>query len=703
MLSKLSHKLYVRIGTKYPKAMRLYLKYKNYNEAFHLNNKGASRKYLFRLIRAERRGDDLYKVAVPLGAFTPYLTGHTAESYKISESFDDSEVLLRKSPQALADELSEFDVVSFDVFDTLIFRPFANPTDLFYLIEAKTECFNFYELRIEAEGKSRAKTKKPNFEVDIYDIYEELSKLCRLKKEDAKIETELEIAVCYANPYMKKVFDILKSRGQTIIAVSDMYLPKSVIEAILRKNGYDKLDALYISSEYGFNKSSGKLFDIVKKDYSTSIVHVGDSLEADVQGAARAKIASCHYKQCNSYGNRFRPTTLISPISSLYKGIVNNYLYNGLQKNSARESFAFVHAGPVAVGFCEWINEFCEKKALDKILFLARDMDIFYKIYNKHYKKFDNEYVITSRFSLQEAIVKDYPAEFFHHTIKARCDRGYTVEQALKEINLEFLIEECKNFRLDKRDIIVQAKIEKLENMFYSSVDKIAAHFSDNEFAAMQYFKEKIGNSRRVCIVDLGWRGSILAYLKFLLIKKWKLCDEVHGVLLGTTVNTTSVNLISEGIVTSYAYNHIRNRDLLSVGNWETEYIRLLTLESVFTSSEPSLIEYRLDPETKKTRFYYSEANPNANIIKEFQAGIIKFADTFEAFRKILPDVYRMSAVDSMESIITVSKNYEYIAKVIGDIVDTPYAIAGLNVNVRDYVSLGELMAERKMIKKWPI
>lgn len=672
-----------------------------------MNHKNESRKYLLRLINAEKRNEDLYKVKPPRRTFTPYLTidtdKDTTPADNSCKAIPDSMLLSRKSPEIFANELSEFDIVSFDVFDTLIFRPFAVPTDLFYLLEAKTECFNFCELRTHAEQISRAKTTKPNFEVDIYDIYEELSKMCWLKKEDANIEIELEKEVCYANPYMKAVFDILKSRGQKMIVVSDMYLPKNIIQEILNKNGYDAFDNIYVSCEHGFNKASGKLFEVVKKDYPGNIVHVGDSLEADVQGAARAKVSNCHYHQCNAYGNTFRPSSLISPVSSVYKGIVNNYLYNGLTANSAREDFGFIYAGPVVSGFCEWLNDLCSDKKIDKILFLARDMDIFYRIYNKHYKLFDNEYVITSRFSLQEMIVKEYPAEFFHHTIKARCDRGYTIEQALNEINLDFLADECNKFKLNKKDIITGAKIGKLENMFNANNDRIAKHFADNEFAAMQYFKSKIGKSRRVCVVDLGWRGSILAYLKFLLVKKWNLCDDVLGVLLGSTINTTSINLISEGIVISYAYNHLHNRDLLSNSDWETEYIRLLTLESIFTSTEPSLVEYRLDPKTKETTFCYSSGNPNASIVNEFQRGITNFVDQFESFRKKYRNVYPISAIDAMEAIILISRNYDYIARIIGDIVDTPYAIAGLNVNLRDYVPLGELMAERKMIEKWPI
>lgn len=36
--------------------------------------------------------------------------------------------------EAFIDLLSQYDVVSFDIFDTLIFRPFSEPADLFYLL-----------------------------------------------------------------------------------------------------------------------------------------------------------------------------------------------------------------------------------------------------------------------------------------------------------------------------------------------------------------------------------------------------------------------------------------------------------------------------------------------------------------------------------------------------------------------------------------
>ena len=244
-----------------------------------------------------------------------------------------------------------------------------------------------------------------------------------MPEDTAEREISLELEVCYPNPYMQSVYRILRARGKTLVATSDMYLPEEVLSQLLHKNGYTEIEKIYVSCEYGYNKSSGRLFDFVKNDFGENIIHIGDNPDADVGGAARARIAAYYYEQCNAFGNLRRPTGLKSPVSSIYKGIVNNRIYNGAEELGARESFGFIYGGPIVAGFSEWLNGFCRRHSVDKIIFLARDMFIFHKIYNSHYKEFDNEYASASRFSLQELIAADYPTEFFHHTVKARCDR----------------------------------------------------------------------------------------------------------------------------------------------------------------------------------------------------------------------------------------------------------------------------------------
>jgi HAD superfamily hydrolase (TIGR01549 family) len=111
-------------------------------------------------------------------------------------------------------------------------------------------------------------------------------------------EIDLELEYCYANSYMLEVFNILKENNKTIIATSDMYLPKEIIEKILLKNGFNGFDKIFVSNEYKCNKGDGKLFNIVKKMYKNKkFIHIGDNYFADVLGAKKVKIDSYYYQR----------------------------------------------------------------------------------------------------------------------------------------------------------------------------------------------------------------------------------------------------------------------------------------------------------------------------------------------------------------------------------------------------------------------
>lgn len=703
MRHRLSVKIYERLLGRYPEAMRMYARYKEMNGNYHAGNRSASHRYLLRLIFASIRGRDLHSVRLPISSIAPYrLDGSRIQERPPSQTVADILCDARMTPLELAEHLDGYPVVSFDVFDTLIFRPFSSPTDLFYLVGTRLGCFNFGALRREAESIARESTDKANFEVNIYDIYHHLARISPLSPDDSATEIATECEMCYANPYMKEVCRILLSRGKTLIAISDMYLPRSVIERILTLGGYSGIKKIYVSCEYGYDKSSGKLFDYAVRDFGKKIIHVGDNHGADVRGAERAGLASYHYIQCNEFGNRRRPISLIGAFASMYKGVVNNYLYNGAHTLTPRETFGFVYAAPVAVGFCEWLNGVCDAACADKIFFLARDMYAFHKIYNRHYFKYENEYVSVSRFALQELIVEDYPLEYFKHTIGARCDKGYTVRRALTELGLDFLIPECPIYSLNERDIITARKIPGLKRMIVDSRERIAERFSDNESAAREYFSEKLAGARRICVADLGWSGSLITYLRFLLVERWHLCDEVCGALVAGTVNELAVELICNSTVKVYACDHTHNRDLMSRGDWETEYIRILTLESVFTSEEGTLLEYS-SAEDGRCALVHCGPNPNAHIVREFCRGMELFADELESFRRRHRTYFPISAVDAFEPICHVTSSYDYMAQIIGDVVETPHALAGYGITESDCIPLGELMRERGMIARWPL
>ena len=687
--------VYDNLKRRYPSSFEIYEAYKNANLDFHLTHKLVSAWYLFRLIISEGTLRSFVRVRPP--RIDSRVTSSNANAHL---SPDDPTLFERIDVEELAEILKSYDVVSFDVFDTLIFRPFLRAEDLFYLLGTRIGYFNFKEIRILAERQARKNSKSQDNEINIYDIYKELARRTNIRPRDAEREIALEEEMCYANPYMLTLFRSLIENNKKVVIVSDMYLPSSVLERILYKNGFRGYRGLYVSCDYGCNKASGRLFKYVKRDFGDSIIHIGDNLTADIGGARRAKIASYLYNRSTDVGKA--PDAILSPVVTMYRGIVNNFLYNGACGLNERERFAFAYAGPIAAGFCEWVNRLCYERGSERIFFLARDTRAIYEVYNKHYNKFDNRYVITSRFSLQELIISDYPEEYFYHTMKARCDRGYTLTKAFSELGLEEFLPDFEKAGVKSSQEITSFNLLLIKETFIDLKDKIAERFSKNELAAKSYFSQMLGGARKICVADLGWRGSIIAYLKFLLVEKWGMCDEVCGTLIASTVNDSSVEFISDGTVTPYVYSYAHNRDFLTAYDWSREFIRIMTLEAVFTSEESSLLEYVGLPNCGY-EFVFGAKNRNAPIIEDFRRGLERFADELESARKKYRSVFPITATDAFMPMHSVLENYSYIAKIIGSVEDTPYALAGLGISESEYVPLGALLAERGLIQEWPI
>lgn len=194
----------------------------------------------------------------------------------------------------------KYDIVSFDIFDTLIERNVEKPTDIFF--QVGVGCFSNYEMamdfqkrRIIAEHIARNISKTG--EVNLDDIYNALEgydfETCKKLKNE---EIHTEINSCYPRSQIVELFNELKNMGVPLVLISDMYLPKNCLIKILTKCGIDGYKALFVSNEYGCDKISGDLFKIVHKEWRIKDVahlHYGDSIKADILGARKAKVTPC--------------------------------------------------------------------------------------------------------------------------------------------------------------------------------------------------------------------------------------------------------------------------------------------------------------------------------------------------------------------------------------------------------------------------
>ena len=135
----------------------------------------------------------------------------------------------RIEPKELLNKLCEYDVVSFDVFDTLIFRPFTSPRVLFSIMEKRLGIYKFSKIRVDSEDEVRIFNQE-NYKHDnttlseIYNLISKKTNLC--PKKTAQLEYELELNYCYANPFFQEIISECVKNKKKIIVCTDIYLSK---------------------------------------------------------------------------------------------------------------------------------------------------------------------------------------------------------------------------------------------------------------------------------------------------------------------------------------------------------------------------------------------------------------------------------------------------------------------------------------------
>jgi hypothetical protein len=172
-------------------------------------------------------------------------------------------------------------VNSYDIYDTIIARKVKNPTDIFDIIEKKSNIPNFKKNRIIAEQ---------NAGLTLDSIYQQFKEVTGLSEPDIGKLKKLEIETEIENSYLIKPVANLINSGD--ILVSDMYFNSEQLGYILKSLGFDK-DVKIFSSSSGYSKANGTMFEHLKKTYDIR-VHSGDNVDSDVKQANKHKIAAQH-------------------------------------------------------------------------------------------------------------------------------------------------------------------------------------------------------------------------------------------------------------------------------------------------------------------------------------------------------------------------------------------------------------------------
>lgn len=280
------------------------------------------------------------------------------------------------------EEIKKHNIISFDIFDTLLIRPYVKPIDLFLHIEKLYKIKGFYKNRIMAEKLARGKYIDYE-EITLNQIYEEIDDKYKRFKE---IEIELEERILTTHKENKEIYDYALSLGKKIIIVSDMYLPKEVIEKILIKNNYTNYYKLYLSSDLMLTKASGNLYKYIINDLNvkpSTIMHLGDNYHSDFENARLYGIDAFFIEKIIDIflKSNIRAEKLLHENEnnigvSIMLGLSAFSCFNKNDKNKENNywrNFGFIYGGPAVFSYMNWVKKQIIKENIKEVLFVARD------------------------------------------------------------------------------------------------------------------------------------------------------------------------------------------------------------------------------------------------------------------------------------------------------------------------------------------
>ena len=491
----------------------------------------------------------------------------------------------------------KIEVISFDMFDTLVTRPFFLPHEMFALLNKdflelfdSIRAVDFSLIRRKSENELRDINNKRNIpEVTLDEIYDYISSTYNLEKNKLNIikekEIEMELKFCKRRNSGHELYSLAKYIGKKVILTSDIYLSKEIIKRILKNTGYE-FDEIYLSSELLKTKSDGSMYEyIIEKEKTCNILHIGDNYETDYKRALEYNLKSCHLPKA-TYVMMGYTGKKVGNCGSLYKnfyqfnqdhipyeetfgarcalGIIANYYFDNPFIPFNEESdfngdpyfIGYYALGMQLISLCNWLIEDAKENNIDSISYMARDGHIPY-IATKTYlektsknNKLDLKYIYVSRKALIPLLLKDKSGISMIETyvnynlltpqsIINQLENVITVSnQAKKEIKNEF------NFEKKFEDI---NEFNKCLSLIYDKCFDCKKY--DNYFnICKKYFEESFtGNA---ATFDIGYSGKPEAIISSIINKKIRTYF-IHTNNSSAFTNTRNCN---SKLVTFYNY-----------------------------------------------------------------------------------------------------------------------------------------------------
>lgn len=197
----------------------------------------------------------------------------------------------------LMEQVDKNDVVSIDLFDTLIMRRTLFPTDIFDLVDCRLKekgivIADFCGRRLASE-KHLAKSGAPTL-IEIYSYMKTTYSIAGMAPEElAELEWETDYEMIVPRKEMCGFCEEVHRKGKEIYIVSDTYYTKEQLVRLLQKCGISFYQDIFASCEYKTAKTEELFHKLKDRMEGQKVIHIGDDLVADVESAKKHGITAC--------------------------------------------------------------------------------------------------------------------------------------------------------------------------------------------------------------------------------------------------------------------------------------------------------------------------------------------------------------------------------------------------------------------------
>lgn len=322
--------------------------------------------------------------------------------------------LMAPTKEELLREIDSHDVVSVDLFDTLLMRRTLFPTDVFEILDGRLRrqgviIADFPKKRLEGE-KELCRHTVPT----LTEIYEYICRCYHIQAVTpealAEMEWEVDRDLAVPRREMCALLSTVYRLGKQVFITSDTFYSKKQLTGLLSACGIDTYTDILSSCEYRTGKTQGLFAVLQQRIPGRTCVHIGDSDDADVCGAERSGITGRRiYSGLDLFENvgylgLWGETGSLS--SRIRAGLLVSKLFNSpfpsdrdCQRLHVDSSYdiGYLFYAPIVSGFVFWLRRQVAEDNLKNVWFCARDGYLIKKLYDRLGGSDACVYFLTSR------------------------------------------------------------------------------------------------------------------------------------------------------------------------------------------------------------------------------------------------------------------------------------------------------------------